>query len=216
MEPIRMVVIDDHTLFRRGVISLLSREPRFAVVGEASDALEGIKVARAMKPDVVLLDLHMPGLSGLQALPALKEAAPEAAITMLTVSEDAEDLVACLRGGAAGYLVKNIEGDFLVSAVERLAAGESVMSESMTGKLMREVVSGEKGNGEAAIPLSPREQEILALIAEGASNKEAARRLQVAESTVKIHVQHILRKLGLSTRVQAAVYAAERGLIRKG
>lgn len=212
MDRIRLVVIDDHTLFRRGVIALLSREPRFEVVGEASDALEGIKVARAAKPDVVLLDLHMPGLSGLQALPTLKEAAPEAAVTMLTVSEDSEDLVACLRGGAAGYLLKNIEGDFLVDAVERLAAGESVMSESMTGKLMREVGGGEKRNGEPAVPLSPREREILALIAEGASNKEAARRLHVAESTVKIHVQHILRKLGVSSRVQAAVAVTSGGV----
>jgi two-component system nitrate/nitrite response regulator NarL len=211
---IRLVVIDDHTLFRRGVIALLGEEPGFEVVGEAADALEGIKVAAAAKPDVVLLDLHMPGLSGVQALASLREAVPEAAIAMLTVSEEAEDLMACLRAGASGYLLKNIESAFLTDAIRRLAAGESVMSPSMTGKLMREVGAGEKpADGHA--PLSPREQEILALIAEGASNKEAARRLHVAESTVKIHVQHILRKLGLASRVQAAVYATEQGLVRK-
>jgi two-component system, NarL family, nitrate/nitrite response regulator NarL len=134
---------------------------------------------------------------------------------MLTVSEDADDLVACLRGGARGYLLKNIDGEFLTDAVRRLAAGQSVMAESMTGKLMREVGAGDRRAEAGTAPLSPREQEILVLIAEGASNKEAARRLHVAESTVKIHVQHILRKLGLATRVQAAVYAAEHGLIRK-
>ena len=213
---IRIVVIDDHTLFRRGVIALLGAEPGFEVVGEASDAIEGIKVAAAARPDVVLLDLHMPGLSGVQALASLREALPQAAIAMLTVSEDAEDLVACLRAGASGYLVKNIEGDFLTDAIRRLAAGESVMSDSMTGKLMREFGSGEQRAARPDHPpLSPREQEILALIAAGASNKEAARRLHVAESTVKIHVQHILRKLGLASRVQAAVYATEHGLIRK-
>jgi two-component system nitrate/nitrite response regulator NarL len=159
----------------------------------------------------------MPGISGVQAIATLKEALPQAAIAMLTVSEEAEDLVACLRAGASGYLVKNIDSEFLVDAIRRLAAGESVMSETMTGKLMREVGgSAERRGAEAApAPLSPREQEILALIAEGASNKEAARRLHVAESTVKIHVQHILRKLGLASRVQAAVYATAQGLARK-
>jgi two-component system nitrate/nitrite response regulator NarL len=213
---IRIVVIDDHTLFRRGVIALLGQEPGFEVAGEASDAIEGIKVAAVAKPQVVLLDLHMPGLSGVQALASLKEAVPAAAIAMLTVSEDADDLMACLRAGASGYLLKNIESTFLTDAIRRLAAGESVMSPSMTGALMREVGGGEsRGEGGAHAPLSPREEEILALIAEGASNKEAARRLHVAESTVKIHVQHILRKLGLASRVQAAVYATERGLVRK-
>jgi len=213
---IRIVVVDDHTLFRRGLIALLEQEPGFDVAGEAADALEGIKVATAAKPDVVLLDLHMPGLTGLQAIASLREAVPGAAIAMLTVSEDAEDLVACLRAGASGYLLKNIESAYLVDAIRRLAAGESVLSESMTGKLVREVGgAGRRAVADSRPPLSPREQEILALIAEGASNKEAARRLHVAESTVKIHVQHILRKLGLASRVQAAVYATEQGLARK-
>lgn len=211
--PIRVVVIDDHALFRRGIIALIVGESEFAVVGEAADPLEGTRVTRATQPDVVLLDLHMPTMSGLQALPALKEAAPRAAVVMLTVSEDAEDLVACLQAGAAGYLLKNIEADFLLDAIRRLARGETVMSESLTGKLVREVQAANQRGSEPPKPaLSPREQEILVLIAKGASNKEAARELHVAESTVKIHVQHILRKLNLSTRVQAAVYAAEQGL----
>jgi len=211
--PIRVLVVDDHALFRRGVIALLADAPRLVVVGQASDALEGVRVAGASHPDVILLDLHMPGVSGVQALPLLKEAVPDAAVVMLTVSEDSDDLVACLKAGAAGYLLKNIEADFLLESIERVAHGESVMSPALTGKLMREVQASDDRAAEAAKPvLSPREQEILALIATGASNKEAARELGVAESTVKIHVQHILRKLNLSTRVQAAVYATEHGL----
>ena len=208
---IRVLVIDDHTLFRRGVVALLSSDAGLAIVGEAADALEGTRLAAATRPDVVLLDLNMPSLSGLEALPAIKEAAPQAAVVMLTVSEDAEDLMACLQAGASGYLLKNIEADFLRAAIRRIARGESVMSEAMTAKLVREV----QRPAEPPKPsLSPREQEILALIAKGASNKEAARELGVAESTIKIHVQHILRKLNLSTRVQAAVYATEQGRAR--
>jgi two-component system nitrate/nitrite response regulator NarL len=213
--PIRIVVVDDHTLFRRGMIALLAGAPELAIVGEAADALEGTGVVAATQPDVVLLDLNMPTVSGLQALPALKEAAPRAAIVMLTVSEDSDDLVGCLQAGASGYLLKNIEADFLLDAIRRVARGESVMSESLTDKLVREVQGANQRPAEPAKPaLSPREQEILALVARGASNKEAARELGVAESTVKIHVQHILRKLNLSTRVQAAVYAAEQRLIK--
>lgn len=208
---VSVLVIDDHTLFRRGVVALLSSDAGLAIVGEAADALEGTRVAAATQPDVVLLDLNMPGLTGLQALPAIREAAPNAAVIMLTISEDAEDLVACLQAGASGYLLKNIDADFLRDAIRRVARGESVMSDSMTVKLVREV----QRPAEPPKPsLSPREQEILALIAKGASNKEAARELGVAESTIKIHVQHILRKLNLSTRVQAAVYATEQGLVR--
>jgi two-component system nitrate/nitrite response regulator NarL len=159
----------------------------------------------------------MPGISGAEAIPSLKEAAPDARIVMLTVSEDAEDLMACLRAGASGYLLKNIDGEFLVDALRRAARGESAMSAQMTNKLVRELHAVAQVAAEATrrAPLSPREQEILSLVAAGSSNKEVARALGVAESTVKIHVQHILRKLGLTSRVQAAVYAAENGLVAR-
>lgn len=212
--PVRIMVIDDHALFRRGVRALLEAEPNFEVVGDAGDPGEGVKLAAAARPDVILLDLHMPGINGMEAIPALREAAPEARIVMLTVSEDAEDLMACLRAGASGYLLKNIDGDFLVDSIRRAARGESAMSAQMTSKLVRELHAVAVGKADARkAPLSPREQEILRLVATGSSNKEVARALGVAESTVKIHVQHILRKLGLSSRVQAAVYAAEHGLM---
>ena len=209
-EPaIRIVVVDDHTLFRRGITALLGGVPGFAIVGEAADGLEGIRVVAALQPDVVLLDLNMPGISGIEALQAILRSAPGMPVVMLTVSEDAADLMAALKAGAQGYLLKNIDSDFLVDSVRRAAAGESVMSPEMQAKLLREL----RGGGAPVLPaLSPREREILALIARGASNKEIARTLDVAESTVKIHVQHILRKLELTSRVQAAVWAIEHGI----
>jgi len=210
---IRIVVIDDHTLFRRGVTALLSRVPGFEIVGEAADGFDGIKAVAAHRPDVVLLDLHMPGISGVEAMQAILKEAPGTNVVMLTVSEAADDLMLALRAGALGYLLKNIESDFLVDSVRRAADGEVVMSPEMTARLMRELRTG----GAAAVQpaLSPREREILGYLARGASNKEIARDLDVAESTVKIHVQHILRKLDLTSRVQAAVWAVEHGVVSR-
>lgn len=208
---VRIVVIDDHTLFRRGITALLARVPDFEVVGEAADGFEGIKAVAAGKPDVVLLDLNMPGISGVEATQAILRETPGAHIVILTVSEEAEDLMAVLRAGALGYLLKNIESDFLVDSIRRAASGDSVMSPEMTGKLLRELRAG---TDTAAVPeLSPREREIVACLTRGASNKEIARDLGVAESTVKIHVQHILRKLDLTSRVQVAVWAIEHGIV---
>lgn len=212
--PLRVAVIDDHTLFRRGLIALLAREPEFSVVAEAADGFEGIKAVAATQPDVVLLDLNMPGISGVEAIGAIRKEAPAAQIVMLTVSEDAQNLLAALRGGASGYLLKNIDSEFLVAAIRRAADGDSVISPEMTGKLVEEV----RGNVKPAPDdiLSAREREILAHIARGMSNKEIARELDVAESTVKIHVQHILRKLNLASRVQAALWAVENGVAPRG
>ena len=212
--PLRVAVIDDHTLFRRGLIALLAHEPEFSVVGEAADGFEGIKVVAATQPDVVLLDLNMPGISGVEAISAIRNEAPSAQVVMLTVSEDAQDLLAALRGGASGYLLKNIDSEFLVAAIRRAADGDSVISPEMTGKLVEQV----RGHIEPAPDdvLSAREREILVHIARGMSNKEIARELDVAESTVKIHVQHILRKLNLASRVQAALWAVDNGVALRG
>ena len=212
MNPIRILVVDDHTLFRRGLTALLSRDPQFQVVGDAADAGEAQRRARELQPDLILLDNHLPGVNGVDALPALREAAPAARVLMLTVSEDEQDLAAALRAGACGYLLKTIEGDALSQAIARTMRGESVVSPEMTGKLVSAFQSAAPVPAEdATAALSPREEEILREIARGASNKEIARTLAIAETTVKIHVQHILRKLKLSSRVQAAVYATERG-----
>ena len=218
--PIRVLVVDDHTLFRRGLTALLAGDPRFKVVGEAGDAGEAQRRAASLQPDVILLDNHLPGVNGVDALAGLREVAPLARVLMLTVSEDERDLAAALRGGAHGYLLKTADSDLLASAIERAVRGESTISPEMTGKLVTAFQALQPGSdvvpGGLAVDadpihsLSPREQEILGHIARGASNKEIARSLDIAETTVKIHVQHILRKLKLSSRVQAAVYAAAR------
>lgn len=214
-DKISVLLIDDHTLFRSGVRSLLQRNPRFEVVGEAADGVEGVKRAMQLQPDVILLDLNMPGMSGVETLQLLLQDRPQAAVLMLTVSEEADDLAAALQAGARGYLIKNIDADYLIRAVERAAAGESVLAEALAGKLFAHV---QRGGAKPSAPVSeldkltPREREILACLARGESNKLIARVLDLAESTVKIHVQNVLRKLGLTSRVQAAVFAVENGL----
>jgi len=215
MSIIRILLVDDHSLFRSGIKSLLESQDGFEVVGEASDGLEGVKRAKQLKPDLVLLDLHMPGTSGLEALQMLTEDVPETEVLMLTVSEDAQDLMQALRSGARGYLLKNIEIEFLVNSIRQAVKGESVMSPQMSAALVdavREPVI-EKQPEKKGIHLTPRESEIIIMLAQGESNKSIARTLDLAESTVKIHVQGILRKLNIKSRVQAAVYAVEHGLM---
>ncbi|MBA4176944.1 MAG: DNA-binding response regulator [Leptothrix sp. (in: Bacteria)] len=221
---VRVLVVDDHTLFRRGLIALLSADTRFEVVAEAGDAGEALRRAAESQPDVVLLDNHLPGVKGVDALAGLRAAAPLARVLMLTVSEDERDLAAALRGGARGYLLKTLDSEMLASALLRTVAGESVVSPEMTSKLVnafqtlgqeaapaaRAEEAPAAGDSDLIHSLSPRERQILGHIATGASNKEIARALDIAETTVKIHVQHILRKLNLSSRVQAAVYATGR------
>ena len=221
-EPVRLLVVDDHNLFRRGLIALLSRDTRLEVVAEARDAGEALKLAPVHAPDVILLDNHLPGVHGVDVLPQLCAVAPQARIIMLTVSEDANDLSQALARGAAGYLLKTVEGEDLVLAILQVRAGASVVSPEMTGKLVeayrQALVTSPETNAvvEAPAPsetaislarLSPRERDILREIARGLSNKEIARTLQIAETTVKIHVQHIFRKLNLTSRVQVAIFA---------
>ncbi|HUH60999.1 MAG TPA: response regulator transcription factor [Candidimonas sp.] len=212
---IRILLIDDHSLFRSGVRLLLQRQPDFDIVGEAADGVEGIKRAKALMPDVILLDLNMPGLSGLETLQLLVQDVPDCAVLILTVSEEAEELGQALRDGACGYLLKNIDADALTSAIRRVAAGDPAITESMTAKLVaqfRSHIPGESPIDAERGRLTVREREIVQCLARGESNKLIARNLSVAESTVKIHVQNILKKLNLSSRVQVAVYAVEHGL----
>ena len=231
---IQLLLVDDHTLFRRGLKALLSQDERFLVAGEAGDVGEALRCLAQQRPDVILLDNHLPGVRGVDAIPALKEAAPAARVLMLTVSENENDLSAALQAGADGYLLKTVESDQLADTILKVMDGELVISPEMMTKLVA-VFRSRPSAAPAAVPLavpasapvvpavpreaasaadllSPREREILLLIARGDSNKVIARELDIAETTVKIHVQHILRKLGLSSRVQAAVFATSQGL----
>ena len=238
--PIRLLIVDDHALFRRGLTALLSQDRRFSIVGEAENAEAALEAAEKLQPDVVLLDNHMPGLTGIAAIGGLKKTAPQCQVLMLTVSEKPDDLAAAIKAGASGYLLKTINTEDLADSVEKIVSGDTIISPEMMTKLVGllrnmpedDVVQGVASDSatytdaqstpvasEAVIDandpiheLSPRETEILRLIARGDSNKHIARELDIAETTVKIHVQHILRKLNLSNRVHAAVYATTRGL----
>jgi two-component system nitrate/nitrite response regulator NarL len=229
MNPIRLMVVDDHPLFRRGLVALLTQDERFVVLHEAADAGEAVRCVTREKPDLILLDNHLPGVRGVDAISGLKEVAPQVKILMLTVSENEQDLSAALKAGADGYLLKTINSEDLSESILKVLNGQSVVSPEMTTKLVAAfrdssaTQSGPStpdapGQGGMSAPadglemLSAREREILTLIARGASNKVIARDLDIAETTVKIHVQHILRKLNLSSRVQVAVYATGRGV----
>ncbi|MDP1686963.1 response regulator [Hydrogenophaga sp.] len=223
VRPIQLLVVDDHSLFRRGLMALLAQDPRFEVTCEAGDVGEALRCVARQRPDVILLDNHLPGVLGVDAIPSLREAAPGSRVLMLTVSENEADLVAALKAGADGYLLKTVESHHLCEAIVKVMEGESVVSPEMTTKLVSALRGQPAANGtapDAAVStatatsgaelasLSARELEILHLIALGDSNKHIARQLDIAETTVKIHVQHILRKLHLTSRVQAAVFAA--------
>jgi len=232
--PVQLLLVDDHTLFRRGLKALLQQDQRLKVVAEAGDASEALRLVAQHRPQVVLLDNHLPGVRGVEAIGSIKQAAPGVRVLMLTVSENAEDLAAALQAGADGYLLKTVESDQLCDTILKVLDGESVVSPEMMTKLVHLFRAPGAGAGPATAPaplaasaaltgsdpagesLSAREREILALIARGDSNKLIARELDIAESTVKIHVQHILRKLKLSSRVQVAVFAVNHGLDQIG
>lgn len=225
-EPIQLLVVDDHPLFRRGLIALLSQDDRFEIVGEAGDVGEALRVLAKTQPDLLLLDNHLPGVKGVDAIASLKSDRPNLRILMLTVSEDEEDLSKALQSGADGYLLKTSESDQLCNALVKVHEGHSVISPSMLNKLVStmrhpanptaDAVGIMSFSKAAAIQsldkLSPREKDIFLLIAKSLSNKQIARDLDIAETTVKIHIQHIFKKLDLTSRVQIAVFAATHGL----
>ncbi|MBK7005093.1 MAG: response regulator [Burkholderiales bacterium] len=223
---IQLLVVDDHNLFRRGLTALLSQDGRFEVSGQAGDVGEALRCLQRGTPDVILLDNHLPGVRGVDGIAALKDAAPLARILMLTVSENEDDLAAALQAGADGYLLKTVESEHLCDSIVKVLAGESVVSPELMTKLvtafrtkapaespgLNAPGTAEQSNVSGLALLSSREREVLVLIAQGDSNKVIARNLDIAETTVKVHVQHILRKLQLSSRVQAAIYAAAQEL----
>jgi two-component system, NarL family, nitrate/nitrite response regulator NarL len=216
--PIRVLLVDDHALFRKGIASLLAAEPGFEVVGEAHDGLQAVEYARELMPDLIVMDLNMPRAGGPEATRRILEELPYIKIVILTVSEDDEDLFEAVRCGAHGYLLKKIEPKALFDTLRGVMRGEASISRSMAAKLMGEfsrqntrAVSGEERRPE----LSPREIGVLEFVAQGKSNKEIATALDIAENTVKNHLKNILEKLHLENRVQAATYALRQGLLKK-
>ncbi len=214
----RVLLIDDHALVRKGLEELL-RSRGVEVVASVGSGEEGIQQAVALKPDVILLDIKMPGMNGIETLEKLRASHVTVPILMLTMSRDDADLRAALRGGAGGYLLKDMDPEDLVPALESALRGDNVVAKEMVGSLTR-IVQGQTSEAphRAAAPLSdltPRELEILSHVAVGQSNKLIARELNITDGTVKLHVKAILRKLGVHSRVEAAVIAVEQGLGRK-
>jgi two-component system nitrate/nitrite response regulator NarL len=210
--PIRAVLVDDHTLFRKGLAELLERSGAVNVVGTTGNAGDACRLVRDERPDVVLMDLNMPGRDGLMLLEDFRAAGLDAPVLVLTVSNAESDLAAALRGGARGYLLKDMEPDEVVDAVRRAARGETVVAPAMTEKLVN-LVDGKRNTPDSLLAqLTQREREILSHLAAGRSNKAIARELDISQDTVKLHVRHVLAKLNLSSRVEAAVFAVERKL----
>ena len=212
----RILIIDDHALFRIGLSELLERRG-IDVIAAVSGCEEGLQRVVESLPDVVLLDMRMPEMSGLEVLHRLREVGQTMPVAMLTTSRDEKDVVAALQQGAQGYLLKDMEPDDLIAALGRIVTGETVVAQELTGVLAR-AVRGEPGPGEglsAFTDLTPREREILCLLVDGQSNKVIGRNLGISDGTVKLHVKAILRKLKVHSRVEAAVMAVERDLCER-
>ena len=209
------MVVDDHTLFRRGIAAVLDDQKNLKVIGEAVDGLEAIEKAKEIAPDVILMDLNMPRCSGLEAIQALQTEMPQVNVLVLTVSEMEADLFAAVKFGARGYILKNTEPEELIHAILHIAQGGVIVSPLMATKLISEFndLSTEwEPHQDAETDLSPREGEVLQLLAQGTTNKKIADSLFISENTVKTHLRNIMEKLHLANRSQAAAYAIEKGL----
>ena len=203
-----LIAIDDHPLFRKGVADLIGMEASLNMIGEAASGEEGLVLAEELHPDLILLDLNMKGMDGIETLKLLKERVPDARVIMLTVSDNEEDVVAALRAGADGYLLKDMEPEDTLDYLRQAARGKLVISERLTELLAHALRSeGSHPSDVNQAGLTEREEQILSLIAQGLSNKMIARKLDITEGTVKVHVKHLLKKLNLRSRVEAAVWA---------
>ena len=216
MKPTRVLVADDHALFRKGVTELLRGTDGFTVVGEAQDGRDAVAKALALLPDVVLMDVYMPGMDGIEAARRIKAALPSTKIVVLTVSEEDQKLFEAVRAGAYGYLLKNVEPEELFRTLRGVVRGEAFVTPSMAAKILeeftRQVRAPQKGTTSAG--LSPREREVLELLTRGSVNKEIAAALEISENTVKNHLKNIMEKLHLENRVQVVAYALREGLVR--
>ncbi|MDP1682785.1 MAG: two-component system response regulator NarL [Burkholderiales bacterium] len=205
--PTSLLIVDDHPLFRKGVVQLVESAGGFVLLGEASSGAEGIELANALHPDMILLDLNMKDMSGVDVLKMIKAADLDSRVIMLTVSDQQEDLVAALRAGADGYLLKDMEPEDLVAHLKEAARGQMVLSPALAGLLAHALRQENKPKTVGEAGLTEQEKKIIERIAAGKSNKLIARELNIAEGTVKVHVKHLLKKLNLKSRVEAAVWA---------
>jgi DNA-binding NarL/FixJ family response regulator len=212
MSTIRVVVVDDHALFRAGLVNLLHQMSELEVVGEAGDGEEAITIIQKTKPDVVLLDVNMPVMDGIETVQAIKKS-EDCQILMLTISKHDKDLFGAITAGADGYLLKSAEPDELLHAIQQVAEGKSVLSPEVTGRVLQVVSSGKNINAESI--LSKREMEVLDCLAEGMTSAQIASDLFISENTVKTHVRHILEKLEAGNRAEAVSKAVQLGIIRR-
>jgi len=211
--PIRLVVVDDHILFRRGLVGLLEEMPGFKVVGQAADGLQALEVIEQQRPDMVLLDLNMPRMDGIAALRELRDRKLDIKVLMLTISQNDEDLLEAIRAGADGYLLKNTEPDDLRRSLQRVYEGQGALSPEVTAAVLRTISRYQ--TEEPAALLSERELEVLNCMFNGLTTLQIASRLFISENTVKTHVRHIFEKLEVSTRAEAVGKAMQLGLIKK-
>ena len=212
-ERVRLVVVDDHALFRRGLVGLLRDMPEFEVTAEASNGEQALAVLAQVQADIVLLDLNMPVMDGLGVVEAVRRAGDQPRILMLTISQNDADLLAAIRAGADGYLLKNTEPEDLRRALLRVAQGQSVLSPEVTAPVLRALMQG--GNETPPSVLSEREMEILDLLALGQTTQQIASGLFLSENTIKTHVRHILEKLGAANRTEAVSKAMQMGILRQ-
>lgn len=211
-EPIRVVVVDDHMLYRRGLEMVLGTEDDLLIVGEAANGVDAVETVAATRPEVVLMDIRMPGGDGIDACRRIRDLGLGARVIMITTSEDEKDLVAALRAGAKGYLLKDAPAEQIIDGIRAVCAGESLLSPALTSTLLAEfsaLVGGETRE-DPRPPLTEREREVLGVLGEGLTNKEIAARLFISENTVKNHVHNLLEKLGLHSRTEAALFAVRR------
>jgi NarL family two-component system response regulator LiaR len=211
-DPIRVLLVDDHAVVREGLRTFLELQDGIEVAGEAGDGLEGVAAAERLRPDVVLMDLVMPRLDGVGAMRELRSRLPGVRVIVLTSFADDDKLLPAVQAGAAGYLLKNAQPQDLARAVRAAHAGEALLDPQVAARLLESIA--QPAGREQADPLTPREREVLQLLGRGLSNKRIARELGIAEKTVKTHVGHVLAKLGVTDRTQAALHAVRAGLVR--
>jgi DNA-binding NarL/FixJ family response regulator len=210
----RLMIADDHEVVRMGLRAALEVEPDFTVVAEASNGREAIEKARAHRPDIVLMDVRMEGMDGIEACREVRSELPDTRVLMLTSFAEEETVVAALLAGAAGYVLKNVARARLLEALRSVARGDSLLDSKVTKSVLEKLIAQHEKPG-FDTDLTAREREVLVLIADGATNKEIAAKLVVSENTARNHVSHILSKLGFSRRSEAAAYAVKKGIVRE-